>query len=35
MKLKWLILYMKYRRYLVPAAVVLAVLVGAYLVWRR
>ncbi len=30
MKLKWLLLYLKYRRYIVPALVVLAILVAAY-----
>jgi hypothetical protein len=35
MKLKWVLLYVKYRRYLLPAAVVMAVLLGAYLIWLR
>jgi hypothetical protein len=35
MKAKWALLYFKYRRYLVSAAVVLVVLVVAYVVWLR
>ncbi len=33
MKAKWVMLYLKYRRYLIPAAVVLVLLVAAYLLW--
>jgi hypothetical protein len=35
MKAKWLLLYLKYRRYVIPAIVVLALLVAAYFFWRR
>jgi hypothetical protein len=35
MKAKWAILYLKYRRYLIPAAVVVVLLVVAYFVWGR
>jgi hypothetical protein len=34
MKLKWFLLYMKYRRYIIPALVVLGVLVALILYWR-
>jgi hypothetical protein len=35
MKLRWMLLYLKYRRYLIPAAVVLVLLIGAYFLWPR
>jgi hypothetical protein len=35
MKAKWSLMYLKYRRYLVPAAVLLVLLVVVYLVWLR
>jgi hypothetical protein len=34
MKLKWFLLYLKYRRYLVPGLIALGVVVAAYLVYR-
>ncbi len=33
MKAKWVMLYLKYRRYLIPAAVLFVLLVAAYLIW--
>jgi hypothetical protein len=35
MKLKLMLLYMKYRRYLIPAAVVLVLLIAAFAFWPR
>jgi hypothetical protein len=35
MKARWVLLYLKYWRYLVPAAVVVLVLIGAFFLWRR
>jgi len=35
MKAKWAMLYLKYRRYLIPAAVVLVLVVAAYFIWGR
>jgi hypothetical protein len=35
MKAKWAILYLKYRRYLIPAAVLVGVLVAVYFIWGR
>jgi hypothetical protein len=35
MKAKWALMYVKYRRYLVPVAVLLVLLVVVYLVWLR
>ena len=35
MKAKWALLYLKYRRYLVLAGVLLVLLIVVYLVWLR
>ncbi len=35
MKLKWLMLYLKYRRYIVPGLVALAVVLAAYFLVLR
>jgi hypothetical protein len=35
MKAKWVLLYFKYRRYVIPAIVVLVVLAAAYMFWPR
>jgi hypothetical protein len=35
MKAKWVLLYLKYRRHLIPAAAVLVLLVAAYFLWYR
>jgi hypothetical protein len=35
MKLKWIILYLKYRRYIVPAIVVLVGVVVVYFLFLR
>jgi hypothetical protein len=32
---KWVLLYLKYRRYLIPAAVLIVLLLVVYLVWLR
>jgi hypothetical protein len=35
MKAKWVILYLKYRRYLFPAAVAVVLLGAVYFLWGR
>jgi hypothetical protein len=35
MKLKWIILYLKYRRYIVPALVVIGVAIAVYFLFLR
>jgi hypothetical protein len=35
MKLKWIMLYLKYRRYIIPALVALAALVAIYFLFLR
>lgn len=35
MKLKWVMLYLKYRRYMMPAVGVIVLLALAYFIWRR
>jgi hypothetical protein len=35
MKLKWILLYLKYRRYIIPGLVLLAVVVAVYIYVTR
>ena len=35
MKLKWILLYLKYRRYIIPALVILAVVIAVYFLYPR
>jgi hypothetical protein len=35
MKAKWALLYLKYRRYVVPAGVLLVIAFAVYLIWLR